>query len=123
MGKLLHFKVLVKQFFVGCFTLPMLLLPFNPAYAIDFLHPTLSKTVPRIGPDNVAVVLNNQDANSLQTGDYYLKARGIPLKNLIVVNIPKMPSLDLTYFEPLHKLIDAQLSANIQVIVLMWTTP
>ena len=123
MGKLLHFKALVKQFYVGCFTLPMLLLPFNPAYAIDFLHPTLSKTVPSIGPDNVAVVVNKQDANSLQIGDYYLKARGIPLKNLIVVSIPKTPSLDLTDFESLRKLIDAQLSANIQVIVLMWTTP
>lgn len=91
----------------------------TPVYAIDFLHPAVS----RIQPEDVAVVVNQQDANSKLMGDYYLKARGIPAKNLIVVDVPKIPVLALAHFTQLRKTIDAHLSPNIQVIVLMWTTP
>ena len=34
------------------------------------------------------VVVNEQDANSLLAGDYYLNARNISSKNLIKVTIP-----------------------------------
>ena len=118
-GRLLLCKPLVKRFFIPALIIVPIGLLSAAAHAIDFLHPTQ----PSIGPVDVAVVVNKQDANSLLMGDYYLQARGIPAKNLIVVDIPKTPSLDLSYLEPLRKLIDAQLSPNIQVIVLMWTAP
>ena len=114
------FKRTVKRFFAsGLMALSLLYFFSTAAYAIDFLH----QTTPSIQPADVAVVVNSQDANSKLIGDYYLKARGIPAKNLIVVDIPKVPSLGLVDFEQLRKAIDAQLSPNFQVIVLMWTTP
>lgn len=99
--------------------MPLMILFATCVNAMDFLH----QTVPSIQPANVAVVVNQQDANSKLMGDYYLKARGIPPKNLIVVDIPKIPVLEPAHFAQLRTTIDAHLSPNIQVIVLMWTTP
>ena len=88
-------------------------------FAIDFLH----QTTPSIQPENVAVVVNELDDNSKLIGEYYLNARGIPAKNLILASIPKASTLDLTEFAKLREKIFAEISPNIQVIVLMWTTP
>ena len=77
-----------------------------------------------IQPEDVAVVVNDQDKNSLEIGDYYLKARNIPRKNLITVSIPaKTAELSEKQFALIREKIFANLSPNIQVIVLLWTTP
>lgn len=83
------------------------------------LNSTLS-----IKPEDVAVVVNEQDANSIEVGDYYLKARNIPRKNLITLTIPiNTKELTEKQFAPIREKIYSNLSSNIQVIVLMWTTP
>ena len=87
--------------------------------AIDFLH----QTTPSIQSEEVAVVVNELDVNSKLMGEYYLKARDIPAKNLILVSIPKASTLDLAEFAKLREKIYAEINPNIQVIVLMWTTP
>lgn len=89
------------------------------AAAIDFIH----QTTVGIKPEDVAVIVNDQDANSQLIGEYYIKARGIPPKNLIVVSLPKVAVLPAELFAPIREKIVAHLSANIKVIALMWTTP
>ena len=82
------------------------------------------KQATTIMPEDVAVVVNEQDANSVLVGDYYLNARNIPRTNLIIVSItPNTKELTEKQFSPLREKIYAQLPVNIQVIVLMWTTP
>jgi uncharacterized protein (TIGR03790 family) len=77
-----------------------------------------------IKPDDVVVVVNDQDANSQEVGDYYLSARNIPRKNLITVSMPtQVNELSEKQFTPIREKIFANLSPNIQVIVLLWTTP
>jgi uncharacterized protein (TIGR03790 family) len=77
-----------------------------------------------IRPRHVAVVVNNADANSLEIGQYYLKARGIPQENLIRVNLPGSPrNLSAEQFRRLEQQIDAGLNPEIQVILLVWTAP
>jgi uncharacterized protein (TIGR03790 family) len=77
-----------------------------------------------IKPDDVAVVVNEQDANSVQAGDYYLNARNIPRKNLIKVSIATgQKVITEEQFLPIREKIYAGLGQNIQVITLMWTTP
>ena len=88
-------------------------------FAIDFLH----QTTPSIQSEEVAVVVNELDVNSKLMGEYYLKARDIPAKNLILVSIPKASTLNLAEFAKLREKIYAEINPNIQVIVLMWTTP
>jgi uncharacterized protein (TIGR03790 family) len=91
--------------------------------SITFAANLVHRTQATISPADVAVVVNAADTNSKLIGDYYLQARDIPAKNLIVVDVPKVPTIALEHFESLRQAIDAQLSSNIQVIVLMWTTP
>ena len=77
-----------------------------------------------IRPANVAVVVNVADANSLEIGQYYLKARRIPQNNLIRVNFPGSPGkLSEDQFRQLKQQIDARLKPEIQVILLVWTAP
>ncbi len=75
-------------------------------------------------PEQVVVVVNKQDANSLAVGDYYLAARNIPKKNLIIVDIPlNTATLSEEQFTPLRQQIYANLGDEIQVIVMAWTKP
>ena len=77
-----------------------------------------------IRPNNVAVVVNVANADSLEVGQYYLKARGIPASNLIRVNLPgKSKKLTVEQFNQLKQAIDEKLKPEIQVILMVWTTP
>jgi uncharacterized protein (TIGR03790 family) len=85
--------------------------------------PTTLK-VSAIKPDDVAVIVNEQDVNSVMAGDYYLNARNIPRKNLIKVSIATgQKVITEEQFLPMREKIYAGLGQNIQVITLMWTTP
>lgn len=75
-------------------------------------------------PENVAVVVNDQDANSVEVGKYYLNARNIPLKNLITVSLKSgVASISEEQFISLREKIYANLNPDIQVITLIWSAP
>lgn len=75
-------------------------------------------------PENVAVVINDDEPNSVAIGAYYRDARKIPEKNMVHVRIPRSPhKLTLAAFNQLKQSIGAQLHPEIQVIVLVWTAP
>ncbi|MGZ3238704.1 MAG: TIGR03790 family protein [Burkholderiaceae bacterium] len=75
-------------------------------------------------PENVAVVINDDEPNSVAIGEYYREARKIPEKNIVHVQIPNRPSkLTLAEFDQLKQRIDAQLHPEIQAIVMVWTAP
>jgi uncharacterized protein (TIGR03790 family) len=77
-----------------------------------------------LGPEHVALVINDADANSVQIGEYYRLARNIPAKNIVHVNIPKAKAkLSLSEFTRLKWEIDSQLHTEEQVILLAWTSP
>lgn len=75
-------------------------------------------------PEQVAVIVNDDDDNSLEVGRYYLKARNIPEKNLIHVSIPDNPhKLSLAAFNLLKQQIESHLPSDIQALLLVWTAP
>lgn len=77
-----------------------------------------------IKPEQVVVVVNKQDPNSLVIGDYYLTARNIPKKNLIVVDLaPDVAKISEEQFKVLREQIYANMADEIQVIVLAWSKP
>ena len=77
-----------------------------------------------IRPKNVAVVVNTANANSVEMGNYYLKLRDIPKRNLIKVSIPDSPKkLTAEQFSQLRQQIVEKLNSDIEVIVLVWTAP
>lgn len=77
-----------------------------------------------VRPKNVAVVVNTANANSLEIGNYYLKLRDIPKRNLIKVSIPDSPrKLTAEQFSQLRQQIVEKLNPDIEVILLVWTAP
>lgn len=74
--------------------------------------------------DNVAVVINDDDAHSVTVGEYYRIARQIPAKNVVHVRIPNSPrNIPVATFNKLKQQIDRQLDKDIQAIVMVWTAP
>ncbi len=77
-----------------------------------------------ITANNVAVIVNTNDANSLVIGDYYINARNIPEENLISVDIPTgVAALSEAQFKLLNEKIYSSIGDDIEVIVLAWTMP
>ena len=77
-----------------------------------------------IRPTNVAVVVNTANTNSLEIGQYYLKLRNIPKRNLIKISIPNNPRrLTAEQFIQLRQQIVEKLDPDIEVILLVWTAP
>jgi uncharacterized protein (TIGR03790 family) len=77
-----------------------------------------------LGPENVALVINDADPSSVKAGEYYRVARGIPAKNIVHVKIIDAPrKLTLSEFTRLQWEIETQLNSAEQVILLAWTAP
>jgi uncharacterized protein (TIGR03790 family) len=92
----------------------------HAVYAIDFIHSSSSI----LTAENVAVVINEQNPNSVIVGDYYMKARKIPKKNLVKLSFhPESTTLEPEEFAQIREKMLAKLGPEIQVIVLVWTTP
>jgi uncharacterized protein (TIGR03790 family) len=74
--------------------------------------------------EQVAVVVNDEDANSVAVANYYRQARNIPGENVVHVRIPGSPrNLSVAEFNALKQQIEASIGPEIQAIVLVWTAP
>lgn len=74
--------------------------------------------------EQLAVVVNDVDANSVAVANYYQQARHIPEKNIVHVSIPHSPhTLGVREFNALKQKIEASIGPEIQAIVLVWTAP
>jgi len=75
-------------------------------------------------PAQLAVVINDDDPNSVELGEYYRRQRGIPAANMVHVRIPGKPrKLDAAQFRQLKDDIDARLGPEIQAVLMVWTAP
>jgi uncharacterized protein (TIGR03790 family) len=77
-----------------------------------------------IGPENVALVVNDADLNSVKVANYYSNSRHIPTENIVHISIKNPPNvLNLLEFNQMHSDIERQLNSRQQVILLAWTAP
>lgn len=79
-----------------------------------------------IAPDELAVIVNDQDPLSVQIADYYVKARKIPAANVVHVGIANITATTLAAadFAPLKTKVDGALAATkAQALLLTWTRP
>lgn len=75
-------------------------------------------------PDQVAILINEDDPLSRQVGEYYQKARRIPEGNLIRLHFPPgRNALPQDEFLPLKAQIDRATPAHVQAYAVAWTTP
>ena len=90
--------------------------------------PTQAPTVlfprSRILDDELGVLVNDEDPQSVAVADYYMRARGLPPENLIHLAFPAdqdvMTEAD---FDVAKATVEAELPAGIQALALTWTRP
>lgn len=96
---------------------------------IAFFLPALmaaatAHAAPALQPAQLAVVINDDEPNSVELGEYYRTARGIPDANIVHVRIPGKPrSLNAEQFAQLKAEIDGKLTAEVQAVLMVWTAP
>jgi hypothetical protein len=77
-----------------------------------------------IGPDTLAVIVNDADPASRQIGAYYPHKRRIPVRNVIHVSFPAgKPIMTRAEFERIMASVNARASPSIQAYALTWTVP
>ena len=82
--------------------------------------------LPRTGltSDEVAVIINDDDTQSTEVGEYYQKVRHIPLANMIHVRFASgSHELAKEEFIKLKAEIDRQTKAPVQAYAVTWTNP
>jgi uncharacterized protein (TIGR03790 family) len=88
--------------------------------------PVLAGAPPASGlqPAQLAIVINDDEPNSVTVGEYYRQARDIPARNVVHVNIPGKPrKLTADQFHHLTNVIESQLPAGIEAVLMVWTAP
>jgi uncharacterized protein (TIGR03790 family) len=88
--------------------------------------PAAAQFVPPSGlrPAQLALVVNDDEPNSVEIGEIYARARAIPAHNIVHVRIPQRPrKLDAEQFRQLKEQIDARLGPQIQAVLMVWTAP
>ena len=77
-----------------------------------------------LAPSQLAIVINDDDPDSVAIGVYYRQRRDIPAANVVRVRIPGKPrSLSPAQFRLLKQDIDSQLGPGIQAVLMVWTAP
>ncbi len=83
-------------------------------------------SLPRTGlvPDDIAVIVNDDDPLSQKIGSYYQQARGIPSSNMIHLKFsPGHSSLTKDEFLRLKSVIDRVTPDHVQAYAVAWTNP
>jgi len=76
------------------------------------------------GPENLGVIVNDADPESLRIADYYMEKRSIPAKNLLHVRFkPGEEIMRPEVFRTLQAEVDALTPKNVQAYVLTWMAP
>lgn len=75
-------------------------------------------------PEQLAIVINDAEPNSVAVGEYYRKRRSIPKANVVHVSIPGKPQrISLERFRLLKEEIDGKLGPQVQAVLMVWTAP
>lgn len=81
-------------------------------------------SAPHLQADQLAIVINDAEPNSVRIGEYYRKRRGIPAANVVHVRIPGKPhEISPARFAALKEEIDAHLQPEVQAVLMVWTAP
>lgn len=90
--------------------------------ALGAVFPSAARAA--LKPEQLAIVINDEDPDSVAVGEYYRKRRAIPDANVVHVRIPGKPQrISLARFRALKEEIDAKLGPNIQAVLMVWTAP
>jgi len=78
----------------------------------------------RLGPENLAIIVNTADPLSIRVAEYYKKRRRIPENNIIRVKFSAgISTLTRQEFERVKAEVDRATPAHVQAYALAWTKP
>ncbi len=77
-----------------------------------------------LGPQELAVIVNDTDPVSVKVAEYYKSSRRIPKTNVIHVNFKSdRTSMPRAEFQKIKEAVDAITPRNVQAYALTWTMP
>ena len=77
-----------------------------------------------LGPNELAVIVNDADPLSVKVAEYYKTRRQIPGINMVHVNFQAgQAMMKAGEFQSVKKVVDAATPRNVQAFVLTWTIP
>ena len=81
--------------------------------------------LPRAGlePEELALLVNDQDPQAMAVAAYYLDKRQLPPGNVITLSFPPADTLSVAAFTALKAQIDAAAGPQIQAFAIAWTNP
>lgn len=75
-------------------------------------------------PDQLGIIINDEDPLSIQIGNYYRERRNIPAANVVHLRLPtKTPDISPGEFAVQKKMLDSRLPLHVQALALTWTKP
>jgi uncharacterized protein (TIGR03790 family) len=83
-------------------------------------------TAHRLGAEQLAVIVNDDDPDSVQIGEYYQRQRKLPAENVVHVHLGLAPgaiSIDRKAFAAVKSQVDQTTPHQVQAYALAWTTP
>jgi len=84
----------------------------------------LAGPVHAISPEQVGVIVNDNDLASIEIGKYYRDKRGIPARNIVHVNVdPKKNALPLEDFRTIRIKVETAMPPGVQFLAIAWTMP
>jgi uncharacterized protein (TIGR03790 family) len=87
----------------------------------ELFDTTVSST---LGPQHLALIINDEDPLSRRIGEYYLTKRHIPASNVIHVKFkPGNDVMRPQTFRSIKAQLDTQVPSGVQAYVLTWTAP
>jgi len=101
------------------------LLTYSFICQADLLH--FGQRIPSqqpLGPNELAVIINEADPLSATLGEYYVAKRKIPRKNVITINFPPGNKvMTKEEFAVIKKQVDEATPVNVQAYALTWVAP
>lgn len=85
--------------------------------------PTVILPRASIVAEELAVLVNDQDPQSMAVAAYYQEKRQIPASNIITLSFPPAETLGAADFTALKTQIDAAIGPQIQAFAVAWTNP
>lgn len=75
-------------------------------------------------PEQLAVVINEADPDSIEVGAYYVRRRAIPAANVVRVSMPGKPRrISPQRLRLLRQEIDSRLGPQVRAVLMVWTAP
>ncbi len=79
---------------------------------------------PALAPDELAVVVNDDDPQSAEVGEYYARARGLPSANVLHMRLgARRETLSAEAFAPAYRELEQATPPGVQAYALAFTRP